>query len=369
MDAVDKQVLSAWDDESGKVDGGLPSLAVPLILGIEMRLTAIKCLECIRPGFGALMLLLILGSGCSLQWDMKTTPPAMPPQPVLEADQYRSFDGDVFGCRSWVPAKQEPTTVLIGVHGISGHAGDYDNLGRFLLKHRPGTALYAAETRGQGMDPELGRRGDIISPEEWYRDLHTFSGLVQKRHPKAKVVWFGESMGALIVMHAYAAVPEGQNKPDALVLASPIVDIASKLPVWKYRLARTLAVMFPKFRISLESLSGVQHAVVTEDDIHAEQAAKNPWYIKRYTLRLLLHLGRMSEALPVQVREADCPVLLLHGGKDLFTSEESVKRLEADAGGKDGLSRKFYPDSYHLLLYDHQRERIFKDVVGWLNKR
>lgn len=306
---------------------------------------------------------------CSTHLDVKSPIKA---QPHLAEKQYTSFDGDVLGYQKWRPPNNEAQasvkTVIIGVHGISGHAGDYQNLAEYLRQHNADTALYAAETRGQGMDPEPSRRGDIRSEKDWYQDLYTFTRLVRNIHPKAKIVWFGESMGSLIVLHAYGNPPAGEKKPDALVLSSPIVGVAEKLPPWKRFLAHVSAALLPKIRISLETLSDGQRAVVTEDDIHQEQAAKNPWYISQYTLRLLNKLGKMSDDLDQQAAGVSCPVLVLHGGKDIFTSDQSVDELCTHFPGDTDQTKKFYSGSYHLLMYDHEREKIFNDVSVWLTK-
>ena len=70
--------------------------------------------------------------------------------------------------------------------------------------------------RGQGSDPIRERRGDIGDPQDWYRDLFAFTQLVQEQHPNAKVVWFGESMGALIAAHAWRSLPPGDPPCDGI---------------------------------------------------------------------------------------------------------------------------------------------------------
>jgi len=289
-------------------------------------------------------------------------------QPRLEEKQYVSYDGDRLGYNKWLPTKEEPKTVIIGVHGISGHAGDYDNFSKYLRKHSPATALYAAETRGQGLDPKVERRGDIRSAKSWYKDLYTFTNLVRKVHPGAKVVWFGESMGSLIVTHAYANTPPGASKPDALIVSSPIVGIQKKLPPWKIFAVRISTFLMPTLRISLESLSDEKPGAVTQDDIHDKQAPKNAWYIPRYTLRLLLKLGDLAEAMPEKAEAIHCPILVLHGGRDIFTDEARVKEFYQNLPKTTPKTRKFYPESYHLLMYDAHRKSIFKDATDWLNK-
>jgi alpha-beta hydrolase superfamily lysophospholipase len=330
-----------------------------------MLFTSSKRFSCPRCGSRLIFFVIsaVLMTSCATQIDVKA---ATKIYPHLEEKQYTSFDADALGYEKWTPANNSPKTVIIGVHGISGHAGDYANLGEYLLKENPDTALYAAEIRGQGMDTKKSRRGDIRRVKDWYRDLYTFTGLVRQRYPKAKIVWFGESMGSLIVLHAYNQTPPGEKKPDGLVISSPIVDVGAKLPWWKYAVARTIAAFMPKLRISLETLAGVDRPKVTEDDIHPEQAAKNAWYIHQYTLRLLQSLSDMSDSIGEQAAKVKCPVLVLHGGKDIFTSDASVKAFYAKFPA--GLEKKmlYYPGSYHLLMYDHEREKIFKDVSKWL---
>ncbi|MBT8043980.1 MAG: lysophospholipase [Verrucomicrobiae bacterium] len=292
--------------------------------------------------------------------------------PRLADKHFVSYDNDQFGYRKWLPQSgKEPSLVIIGVHGISGHSGDYANLAAHLQKHHPDIAVYAAETRGQGMDAKPFRRGDISHRSSWYKDLTTFTRLVQGKHPKSKVIWYGESMGSLIVMHAYDQTLPADKVPEAIIISSPIVDVESKLPPWKMLAVRISAFLLPKLRVSLETLSDGQRAVVTKDDIHEEQAKKNPWYIRRYTLRLLIKLGDMARAMDARAAAIRCPVLVLHGGKDIFTEPDSVtafyKHFPETANGM-AKTRHYYPDSFHLLMYDHDRDKIFKDVSSWLDR-
>ena len=124
-----------------------------------------------------------------------------------------SAKSDSFGYRKWISETTEPDVVIIGIHGFCGASIDYANLGNHLLRYQPRTGLYAYEVRGQGSDPIRERRGDIGDPKDWYRDLFAFTQLVQEQHPDAKIVWFGESLGALIAAHAWREAP-ANDPPD-----------------------------------------------------------------------------------------------------------------------------------------------------------
>jgi len=51
---------------------------------------------------------------------------------------------------------------------------------------------------------------------------------------------------------------------------------------------------------------------------------------------------------------------------DIFTSKEKVDELCASFPKDIPCTHHYYKDSFHLLLYDHQREKIFRDISAWL---
>ena len=283
----------------------------------------------------------------------------------LEKDRLHSFDGDEFPYRTWL-SREEPEIVIIGVHGISGAASDYKPLGDHLLSKFPRTAVYAAETRGQGNDPIKERRGHIDDKKEWFHDLVAFTHLIRQRHPKAKIIWCGESMGSLIVLHTYAQATNKKVLCDAMILASPIVNIRGDLPKWKEHLANILSTIFPKARVSLEALSGKEAVRVTKDTIHEEQATKNPYHIERHTLHLLSTLGKMIRSMTDAAQKLDIPVLVLHGGQDVFSDPRDVETFFEKIPEAAPHTRKFYPESFHLLFHDHQSELVISDITTWL---
>ncbi|MCW1887078.1 lysophospholipase [Luteolibacter flavescens] len=275
---------------------------------------------------------------------------------------------ETFGYRKWMSAKAEPETVVIGVHGFCGASIDYENLGKRLLKDRPDMAVYAYEVRGQGKDPLKERRGDIDDPELWFSDLAKFSAMVRTKHPDARIVWFGESMGALIVSHAYEqAVAAGEKPPcDAIVLSSPVVKFREDFPKWKKDLVHGIAGVIPTARVSLETMAGGQQVQMTHDTVHSQQAETNSWHIDRHTLRLLVALSDLIDGMPDCARTFSVPTLVLHGGKDFFSSESDVKAFYGNVPKEANRTYKHYPESYHLLMYDDQKDKVIGDVEKWL---
>ena len=276
--------------------------------------------------------------------------------------------GETFGYRKWISEKTEPDVVIIGIHGFCGASIDYANLGNHLLEHQPKTGLYAYEVRGQGSDPIHARRGDIGNPEEWYHDLFAFTQLVREQHPDAKVVWFGESMGALIAAHAWRVAPDGDPPCDGLVLSSPIVRFRDDIPAWTPGLVQIAATTLPLARVSLDTLSGGQDVQMTQKSHHGEQVKKNPYHVEEHTLRLIGTLGRLINGMNDCAAEFRSPVLVLHGGQDYFNNDSDVRGFVARIPESTSKTYRNYPKAYHLLMYDEKKEAIFRDVERWVNR-
>lgn len=278
-----------------------------------------------------------------------------------------SAKSDSFGYRKWISEKVQQDVVIIGIHGFCGAAIDYANLGNHLLQYQPKTGLYAYEVRGQGSDPIHERRGDIGDPKDWYRDLFAFTQLVRERHPDAKIVWFGESMGALISVHALREAPANDPPPDGLILSSPIVRFRDDIPAWTPGLVQVAATTLPLARISLETLSGGQDVQMTQTSHHSEQVQKNSYNLDQYTLRLIGTLGRHIDSMNDCAATFRLPTLVLHGGKDYFNNDSDVRGFVARI--PSGVSKTYhdYPRAYHLLMYDEERKSIFRDIERWVN--
>lgn len=292
-------------------------------------------------------------------------------QPQLHEKTFTTTDRQSFPYRKFIATgdqAQEPTTVVIALHGFCGASIDYENLGKWLIKEQPSIALYAYDIRGQGYDPVRERRGDIDAPQNWFNDLNTFTALVRKEHPRANIVWQGESMGALILANTYRNDMQQGIKPacDAIVITSPVVGIRGDFPAWKKQTVRLIAKIMPAARISLETLSGGQKVQMTATSTHSEQSETNAWHIERHTLRLLMSLDDMIAQMKDNAATFRVPILIVHGGKDYFTDSQDVITFYQQLSQVPEKKRLFYPNAHHLLMYDAQKDIVISDIGTWL---
>jgi acylglycerol lipase len=280
-----------------------------------------------------------------------------------------STPSETFGYRTWKREDVEPDIVVIGIHGFCGASVDYANLGEYLVERQPRTAVYAYEVRGQGSDPITERRGDIGDPREWYADLEAFTQLVEERHPHAKIIWYGESMGALIASHALVSAPKGKPPCDGLVLSSPIVRFKDDIEPWKPALIQVAAATLPLARVPLDTLAAGQEVQMTSESSHLEQSITNDYNIEKHTLRLLATLASLINGMNGCAEKLEIPTLVLHGGKDFFNDDSDLRGFFARIPTGVPATYRNYPDAHHLLMYDEDREKVFRDVGKWLNRR
>lgn len=290
-------------------------------------------------------------------------------RPVLGDKEWVSYDGKVMPWRATLPPTGTKLEgIVITVHGLSGAASDF-----WLLHERLpplGYAVYGYELRGQGNDPDVSARGDIGSSRQWLRDLETFHLLVKRRHPKAKIFWYGESLGSLIALHTTASRLRTSKDPDGIILASPVAGLRVAVSDFKKWLLKTAATLTPRQRYTLGDLAGVDENKihVTSTSTHGGQMAKTPHHVESFTLRLLGEIGHLMDENPKAAARIHLPVLFLASPNDVMSSPDQVQALfrQIDSEKK---TLHWYSRSYHLLLHDVQHDDVVADILKWLKKR
>ena len=106
---------------------------------------------------------------------------------------------------------------------------------------------------------------------------------------------------------------------------------------------------------------------MTATSTHQEQSEVNAWHIEKYSLRLLLNLGNLVDQMPECATSFQVPTLVVHGGKDYFSTPEDVTAFFQQIPSTIEKKRLFYPSGHHLLMYDEQKERVLADIGQWLD--
>jgi alpha-beta hydrolase superfamily lysophospholipase len=285
--------------------------------------------------------------------------------PTCTQHPWTAPDGATFSYSHW-PAEGDAKFVMIAVHGLSGAAMDYEPLGSRIAQM--GFATYAPELRGQGNDPLPARRGDLDRLETWFTDLGAFIALVRAENPGLPIYYYGESMGAAILTR-FLAQAEPDQLPAALILASPVIAIQQPTPMWLNIVFRTLLFVWPTYRVDVRKLAKREKVQrhVTRDEAHREWFATAPHKLDAFTLRFFRCLHDLISGCFDAAPRIRVPVLVIYAQHDIFIRTDLVEQFFARLGSADK-ELTLYPDSYHLLLHDHDREQVLERITDWLQK-
>src|SRR5438874_10688440 len=162
-------------------------------------------------------------------------------------DMAMSHDGRRLLTRHWPAASKAgglPASVLL-VHGLSEHSGRYEHVGEYLAGE--GFDTHAFDLRGFGRSE--GRRADVEAWSDLHGDIESRMRAIRElgaaqAKPDARIVLFGHSLGALLVL---GAILDGTTRPDLVVLEGlPLVSSENRL----VRTAAALAVhVVPKLSV------------------------------------------------------------------------------------------------------------------------
>lgn len=254
-------------------------------------------------------------------------------------------------------AAKTPKAKLLLQHGYGEYAGRYVERYAGLIPQLTaiGLDVYAFDLEGHGQS--AGARGVADMTVAIEDHLAARANLTANGAP---LFLFGHSLGGLVTAASVAKDGEGVA---GTVLSAPALLI--ELPAILKAIAGLVAAIAPAARltqpIAPESLSRLPEEV-------AAYRADRLICLKAPSARLGAGALRVSETAWKQYADWKPPVLVVHGAKDAATPAKGSERFFETAGTKDKQIRIF-PDGYHELLNDADRDEALALILDWLRPR
>ncbi|CAJ1510118.1 alpha/beta hydrolase [[Mycobacterium] burgundiense] len=279
--------------------------------------------------------------------------------PIETAHDERTFDG-VGGVRivydTWTP-DVEPRGVVVLSHGFGEHARRYDHVARRF--GAAGLVTYALDHRGHGRSG--GKRVYLKDLSEYTGDFGTLVGIAGREHPGLPKVVLGHSMGGGIVF-AYAS--EHQSDYDLIVLSGPAIAAQEDVPPTLRFVGKTLGAVLPGVPVQQLDANAVSRDPQVVADYNADPLV---WHgkVPAGVARALLLVG---ETMPQRARTIAKPLLVVHGEVDRLIPAKGSTRLVECVASED-VHLKIYPELYHEVFNEPERDRVLDDVVSWIESR
>jgi len=257
--------------------------------------------------------------------------------------------------QSWSP-EAEPRAAVIIVHGASEHSGRYGHVAQALVAD--GYGVSASDHRGHGRSD--GPRALIDRLAYAVADVDRLVSQVRAEHPELPIVMLGHSMGATV---ALSYTIRHQERLTGLILSGPLAALEAA-PAPLRMLGRVLSVLAPQL-----PLVAIDASLVSRDPEVVRDYEADPLnHHGKLPARTVDELVRAIDDLPAAVTTIALPVLILYGTADRLAPPSGAQVLERQIGSADKTTIA-YPDLFHEILNEPERETVLTDIRGWLAER
>jgi len=270
-------------------------------------------------------------------------------------DRFAAANGLSLYEQAWLP-EDEPAAVAVVVHGFIEHSGRYAPLAELLTAR--GYAVWAYDHQGHGRSEGAGvfvRRFD-----DYLDDLEISLRRVAGRHAGKPLLVFGHSMGGAITGLLAAA---GRLDARGLALSAPAARTGPKVFPLLRHLAGIMGTLAPKLRIVR-----MGHGFVSRDPEVVEQFANDPLvFHERIPCRTGAEILAAAPRLMKSAPRIRLPLLILQGTGDVVVDPRGAEELHRRAGSSDK-TLKLYPELYHDVLHEPERQQVLDDLLAWLDE-
>lgn len=257
--------------------------------------------------------------------------------------------------RTFVPDDQPIKAVIIAVHGFNDHSTAFVEFGE--LAADSGYLLDAYDHQGFGQNANWSY---WPGKELLVADLIERIDEHKRQTPQLPVFLLGESMGAAISILASKRIAD--NKIDGLIMSAPAVWGGDAMNPFYRGALWMLAKIAPNWTLTGRGL-GVQ----ASDNIPMLQAlSADPLYIKETRVQSIQGLVELMGDARQTGPLLRLPRLLLDGRKDEIVVPDVLDSFAAQLT-EPTCRRITYAEGWHLLLRDLQRQRVFDDILTWLD--
>ncbi|HSA81948.1 MAG TPA: lysophospholipase [Geminicoccaceae bacterium] len=256
--------------------------------------------------------------------------------------------------REWLP-DSPPRAVILAVHGFNDYSNAFTDFGEYAASR--GIAVHAYDQRGFGANPDAGLWPGIPL---LVADLRRERERLAELYPERPVYLLGESMGAAVLIAAVAN--EVPLAAAGIIMTAPAVWGGDQLnPLYR-------ATLWLASRVAPGlKLTGRDLGIMASDNLDVLQAlGADPLFIKATRVDAIAGLVGLMDLAYAEARAVPGPLLILGGARDEIVPPKAhlavLERLTADP-----CLEIVYPEGWHLLLRDLQRQVVWDDILAWVD--
>ena len=285
-------------------------------------------------------------------------------------------------CRIWQDDEKEPKAVFQIAHGVSEYIERYDEFACFLASN--GYVVCGNDHLGHGKSvdsfDDLGFTAEEDGDLRMIDDMHILYTIMHKRYPTLPYYLFGHSMGSFCA-RVYATsfwnelsglilCGTGELPSVAVVMEEPIKLLCKKLGTR----ASVPAGLLDKMQTLMIRDAKTSKDWLSRNEENVQNYINDPLCGADFKMSLIRDLISIANTACTDewasLIPPTLPILLVSGAKDpVGMNGKGVinvcDNLE-DAGHTP--TCYLYPGDRHEILFEDDREKIFGDILGWLER-
>lgn len=268
---------------------------------------------------------------------------------------WKTDDNLTIYAKDWAVAF--PKAVFVLAHGMGEHINRYNHVADFLNSRN--IAMIGNDHRGHGKSG--GKRGHFRKYEDYLNETETLIAEAEKRYPNVPLVLYGHSKGGNIVLN-YLLRRNPKNVRAAIV-TGPWIELAFKPSSFMVFLGKMMRNIAPSFTqssglpaTSVSSNPAVAAAYETDNLVHDKITAEGGMGM----MDAGKWLADYSGATP-------CPLLIMHGGGDIVTSQPASKRFAEQLSGD--VTYKVFDGFYHEIHNELEQQQVFDYFYAWTQEK
>jgi alpha-beta hydrolase superfamily lysophospholipase len=252
---------------------------------------------------------------------------------------------------------ENPKAVLIVIHGFAEHMGRYDYFAKRM--NSGGLTVYRFDNRGHGRSQ--GKRGHLENYMDFVYDADVVVDIAERENPDIPIYMIGHSMGGFISLLYGITYPK---KLRGQILSGAASYFNEDLNGLKGKFMKLVNSIKPDFYIKNDLSAGLSRDADIVEVYRKDELVFNKATAGFYYQFLVSGTDYLVKNLPKY--EYSC--LILHGGSDKIIPKEASVNLYETISSKDK-SIKIYPDLYHEILNEKEKDEVMDYVMQWINER
>jgi acylglycerol lipase len=274
---------------------------------------------------------------------------------------FTASDGYRIAFRHWTAA--QPRGIVIPLHGIQSHSGWYEYSSQRMCD--AGYSVYFADRRGSGVNGF--RRGHAPHAMRLINDVRVLIQLASVESAgdsgqPLPVTLMGISWGGKIAAALAGLFP---NELQTLALLYPGLEPRIR-PTWwqrrKLRFAETFEVLRTDIPVPLKS-----SRLFTGQPEWQKFIEEDPLALHSVTSDFLNSGLQLDRLLKAHAHKARHPTLLMLAGSDEVI-DNAKTRTRINSLGSRHQTTLVYEPARHTLEFEPNRDRIFSDLIQWLDQ-